>query len=112
MTTRLLREPTVEEIATEMDVELSEVVIALEAIVEPVSIYLPEVAADENTLKTMIDKISRYAEMKDGDAAELLKYYLKKYKVNHQKELTQPQAEEIIQTLNNMIRRVDNETNK
>lgn len=73
---------------------------------------LPEVAADEATLMTMIDKIARYAEKKNGNAEELLKYYLKKYKVNHQKELTQLQAEEIIQTLNNMIRRVDNESNK
>lgn len=68
---------------------------------------LPEVAADEITLKTMLDKIARYAEMKDGDSTELLKYYLKKNKVNHQKELSQIQAEEVVQELSTLIRRVE-----
>lgn len=37
----LVREPTVDEIAKEMDLPVSEVVLALEAIVDPVSLYEP-----------------------------------------------------------------------
>lgn len=73
---------------------------------------LPDTSVDEITLKTFIDKVARYAEKKNGNAEELLKYYLKRSKVNHQKELSQKQAEEIVEELTNLIRRVDNETNK
>lgn len=38
---RLSREPTVEEVAKEMDADITDVVLALESIVEPVSIYEP-----------------------------------------------------------------------
>ena len=41
LTTRNLREPTVEEIAQAMDVKKEDVVLALEAIVEPLSLYDP-----------------------------------------------------------------------
>lgn len=39
--TKLNRDPTIEEIAAELDRPVSDVVIALEAIVEPVSLYEP-----------------------------------------------------------------------
>lgn len=73
---------------------------------------LPDVKVDEVTLMTMIDKVARYAEKRNGNADELLKYYLKRNRVKHQKELSQSQAEEIVEELTNLIRRVDNESNK
>lgn len=47
------REPTVEEIAKEMDVPREEVVLALEAIVEPVSIYEPVYSEGGDTIYVM-----------------------------------------------------------
>ena len=66
---RLDREPTVEEIAQEMDVKKENVVIALEAIVEPVSLYEPvyndggeaiyvmDQIGDRNTADSWMDEI-------------------------------------------------------
>ena len=69
LSNRLDREPTVEEIAQEMDVKKENVVIALEAIVEPVSLYEPvyndggeaiyvmDQIGDRNTADSWMDEI-------------------------------------------------------
>lgn len=53
----LHRDPTVEEIANELNIETSEVVIALEAIVEPVSLFEPVYSDGGDTIYVM-DQIS------------------------------------------------------
>ena len=50
------KEPTIEEIAKELDMDKSEVVLALEAIVEPVSLYEP-VFSDGNDTIYVMDQI-------------------------------------------------------
>ena len=50
---RLDREPTVEEIAKELDIPKESVVIALEAIVEPVSLYEPVYSDGADTIYVM-----------------------------------------------------------
>lgn len=66
---KLSREPTIDEIAEKMDVKTSEVVIALEAMVDPVSLYEPiyndggdtifvmDQIGDKNTDESWIDEI-------------------------------------------------------
>lgn len=49
----LLREPTVEEIASEMNIKKEDVVIALEAIIEPVSLYEPVYSDGGDTIYVM-----------------------------------------------------------
>ena len=51
------REPTVEELAREMDVPKEDVVLALEAVVEPVSLYEPVFSDGADTVYVM-DQIS------------------------------------------------------
>lgn len=51
------REPTVEELAREMDVPKEDVVLALEAVVEPVSLYEPVYSDGADTVYVM-DQIS------------------------------------------------------
>ncbi len=53
LTTQNGREPTVEEIAKEMDVPKENVVLALEAIVEPVSLYEPVFSDGNDTIYVM-----------------------------------------------------------
>lgn len=53
LTAKNLREPTVEEIATALDMPREEVVLALEAIVEPVSLYEPVYADGGDTIYVM-----------------------------------------------------------
>ncbi len=53
LTTRNLREPTVEEIAKELDLPREEVVMALESIVEPVSLYEPVYSDGGDTIYVM-----------------------------------------------------------
>ncbi len=53
LTNSLQREPTIEEIARELDKPKEEVVIALEAIVEPVSLYEPVYADGGDTIYVM-----------------------------------------------------------
>ncbi len=53
LTAKLLREPTVEEIAKELDIPREDVVLALEAIVEPVSLYEPVYADSGDTVYVM-----------------------------------------------------------
>ncbi len=72
LTTRLLREPTVEEIAKEMDSPITEVVLALEAIVEPVSIYEP-VYSDGGDTIYICDQIGDYSDDSDWTDEIVLK---------------------------------------
>lgn len=53
LTNRLNREPTVEEIATEMGIKKEEVVLALEAIVDPISLYEPVYSDGGDTIYVM-----------------------------------------------------------
>lgn len=64
LTAKLLREPSVEEIAKEMDASVTEVVLALEAIVEPVSIYEP-VYSDGGDTIYICDQIGNNSDDKD-----------------------------------------------
>lgn len=69
LSNELQREPTVEEIAKELDMKKEQVVIALEAIVEPISLYEPvyndggdaiyvmDQVGDNNTADSWIDEI-------------------------------------------------------
>lgn len=53
LTTEKLRDPTVEEIARELDLPKEEVVMALEAIVDPVSLYEPVYSDGGDTIYVM-----------------------------------------------------------
>ena len=53
LTNELNREPTVTEIATELDIPASDVVIALESIVEPISLYEPIYSDGGDTIYVM-----------------------------------------------------------
>ncbi|MBR2339152.1 MAG: RNA polymerase sporulation sigma factor SigG [Clostridia bacterium] len=53
LTTEKLREPTVEEIAAQMDIPKEEVVLALESIVEPLSLYEPVYSDGGDTIYVM-----------------------------------------------------------
>lgn len=53
LTNRLNREPTVEEIAGEMGIKKEEVVLALEAIVDPISLYEPVYSDGGDTIYVM-----------------------------------------------------------
>ena len=53
LTTQNLREPTVEEIARELDIPREDVVMALESIVEPVSLYEPVYSDGGDTIYVM-----------------------------------------------------------
>ncbi len=57
LTVTLQREPSIDEIATETGCERSEIVIALESISEPVSLYEPVYSDSEDTLY-LVDQIS------------------------------------------------------
>ena len=53
MTAKLDREPTVEEISKEIDIPVSEISIALEAVSDPVSIYEPMYSDDGDSVYIM-----------------------------------------------------------
>ena len=53
LTTQNLREPTVEEIAKELDLPREDIVMALESIVEPVSLYEPVYSDGGDTIYVM-----------------------------------------------------------
>lgn len=53
LTSESLKEPTVEEIAKELELSREEVVLALEAIVEPVSLYEPVYSDGGDTIYVM-----------------------------------------------------------
>ena len=61
------REPTVEQIAKELDIPREEVVFAMDAIVEPISLYEP-VYNDNGDALYLMDQLS---DSSDGDAAWL-----------------------------------------
>lgn len=48
----------------------------------------PEPKVDQKLMEVITESASRYAEMKNGNADELLKYYLNKYKVTTIEDLT------------------------
>lgn len=72
----------------------------------------PEPKVTQVTVGKLLELSSKYAEMKNGNANELLCYYLKKYKVDDLADLTQAQANAIEKELTMLIRRVNNEGNK
>lgn len=67
---------------------------------------------DKASIDGIIELATKYAEIKNGNADELLSYYMNKYKVVELADLTQSQGEAINKELNNLIRRVSNEGNK
>ena len=56
-------------------------------------------------INTIASLVAKYAEIKNGNADELLKYYLNKYKVQTVSELTMAQGTLISKELNNLIER-------
>ena len=83
------KEPTIEEIAKELDMDKSEVVLALEAIVDPISLYEPvyndggdtiyvmDQVGDNNTDSDWIDEIMIKDEIKNLDPREQNILYLR-----------------------------------
>lgn len=65
LTTEKLRDPTVEEIARELDLPKEEVVMALEAIVDPVSLYEPVYSDGGDTIYVM-DQVGDHNDDKTG----------------------------------------------
>ena len=59
MTNELGREPTVEEIAAEMGIDRKKVIVALEAVVEPISLYEP-VYTDNGESLYVVDQVGSY----------------------------------------------------
>lgn len=76
LTAKYLREPTIEEIAKEIDMNISDIVIALEAIVEPVSIYEP-VYSDGGDTIFICDQIGDSSDDKDWTDEIVLKSAIK-----------------------------------
>ena len=69
---------------------------------------LPDVEepkVNEETISLIISNASIYAGMKNGDTNELLKYYLKKYKVAQLADLSQEQGTVILGELQNYVER-------
>ena len=77
LTASLQREPTIEEIAKEIETRREDVVIALESIVEPVSLYEPVYSDGGDTLYVM-DQLGTNDESKDWIYEILLKQVLEK----------------------------------
>jgi hypothetical protein len=71
-----------------------------------------EQKAKEMGVKGIIELAELYANIKEGNADELLTYYMNKYKVAELADLTQAQANAIEKELTKLIRRVSNEGNK
>lgn len=83
------KEPTIEEIAEKLEMKKSDVVLALEAIVDPVSLYEPvyndggdtiyimDQVGDNSTDKDWVDKISIKDELKNLDPRERTIMYLR-----------------------------------
>lgn len=64
-----------------------------------------EPKVNDETISLIISNASIYAGMKNGDTNELLKYYLKKYKVAQLKDLSQEQGTVILGELQNCVER-------
>ena len=60
---------------------------------------------DKASIDGIIELATKYAEMKNGNADELLTYYMNKYKVAELADLTQPQGETISKELTTLIKR-------
>jgi hypothetical protein len=65
----------------------------------------PEPKIDKNMIDAILALVAKYAEMKNGNADELLKYYLTKYKVKNIEDLTYKCGVEISKTLSTAIER-------
>ncbi len=93
------KEPTIEEIAEKLEMKKSEVVLALEAIVDPVSLYEPvyndggdtiyimDQVGDNSTDKDWVDEISIRDELKKLDPRERTIMYLRFMKGKTQTEV-------------------------
>lgn len=64
-----------------------------------------EPKVNETMIKAIKEAATKYAEIKNGNAEELLKYYLNKYKVKSIEELTYTQGALIGKEINNLIER-------
>ena len=64
-----------------------------------------EPKVDQKIINVIVESAARYAEMKQGDPDELLKFYLKKYKVQSIEELTYRDGITISKELSNLISR-------
>lgn len=65
----------------------------------------PEPKVDKNLGDTILDLVNKYAEMKQGDPDELLKFYLTKYKAKSIGNLSYKDGVEISKTLSAAIER-------
>lgn len=65
----------------------------------------PEPKVDKKIIDLIVETASRYAEIKNGNADELLKYYLNKYKVKTIEDLTYKNGIAISKELSNLIER-------
>lgn len=66
----------------------------------------PEPKIDKKTIDLIIEMATKYAELKNGNADELLKYYLTKYKANTIEDLTYTNGIAIGKELSNAIARI------
>lgn len=64
-----------------------------------------EPKVNETMIKAIKEAATKYAEIKNGNAEELLKYYLNKYKVKSIEELTYTQGALIGKEINNRVER-------
>ena len=65
--------------------------------------YLKQI--DKKYMELVCELAQKYAEIKNGNADELLKYYLNKNKVNSIEDLTMAQGISISKELNKLIER-------
>ncbi len=109
LTADLQREPTVEEIAKELDVKKQEVVVALESIVDPVSLYEPvyseggdtiyvlDQVGDKNDDQNWLDEITFREAMKNLNEREKkilrLRFFAGKTQMEVSKEIGISQAQ-------------------
>lgn len=64
-----------------------------------------EPKVDKKIISLIVETASKYAEIKNGNADELLKYYLNKYKVDTIEDLTYKNGIAISKELSNLIER-------
>lgn len=64
-----------------------------------------EPKVDQKIINVIVESAAKYAEMKQGDPDELLKFYLKKYKVQSIEELTYRDGITISKELSSLINR-------
>ena len=118
------KEPTIEEIAEKLEMKKSDVVLALEAIVDPVSLYEPvyndggdtiyimDQVGDNSTDKDWVDEISIKDELKNLDPRERTIMYLRfmrgKTQMEVAKEVGISQAQ-VIRLEKNALKRIKGE---